>query len=203
MYEIIDSVEINYRKHLSKLCNRRDIKVAVEVGTDRGEFAAQFMEEFEGELICVDPYESQDEFKWGRMPDMLMAILALQKWHGRVRILQNNSLDAAACFPAWLKARLGFVYIDGQHDFQSVRDDIETWWPLLKENGILAGHDYCNDHRGVIEAVNGFAEFTGRTVRIIRGDWIPSWMIYKGEPDNMCIEFHKNDTINNSRYVKK
>ena len=33
-------------------------------------------------------------------------------------------------------------------------DDIENYWPLLKDDGIMCGDDYCEYWQGVIEAVN-------------------------------------------------
>lgn len=34
------------------------------------------------------------------------------------------------------------IFIDGLHDYDSVRGDIETLYPLLKPGGLFAGHDY-------------------------------------------------------------
>jgi hypothetical protein len=37
---------------------------------------------------------------------------------------------------------LDFVYIDGNHQFKYVAEDLATWSSKLKKGGILAGHDY-------------------------------------------------------------
>jgi len=37
---------------------------------------------------------------------------------------------------------LGFVYIDAQHRYENVRDDIKNWLPKVKKGGVIAGHDY-------------------------------------------------------------
>ena len=42
------------------------------------------------------------------------------------------------------KNSLDFIYIDARHDFQAMEEDLEWMWPLLKEGGIFAGHDFCN-----------------------------------------------------------
>jgi hypothetical protein len=58
-----------------------------------------------------------------------------------------------------------FIYIDAAHDYESVKEDLEAWWPKLKKGGIFSGHDYFPDRRvwrgkecGVYKAVNEFAE---------------------------------------------
>jgi hypothetical protein len=35
-----------------------------------------------------------------------------------------------------------FIYIDGNHQYLSVKDDIMTWMPKIKDTGIISGHDY-------------------------------------------------------------
>jgi hypothetical protein len=34
------------------------------------------------------------------------------------------------------------VYIDGLHDYGSVKQDIAAWWPKVKVGGFIGGHDY-------------------------------------------------------------
>jgi hypothetical protein len=47
---------------------------------------------------------------------------------------------------------LEFIFIDASHDYESVKKDILSWLPKLKENGVMAGHDY--NHPPVLTAVN-------------------------------------------------
>ncbi len=55
-----------------------------------------------------------------------------------IEILQMLSEDAADNFE---DASLGVVYLDGSHAFLDVFQDIMLYWPKLKEDGILLGHD--------------------------------------------------------------
>ena len=41
---------------------------------------------------------------------------------------QDNSID--------------FLFIDGAHDYESVKKDLIDWYPKVKKNGVIAGHDY-------------------------------------------------------------
>jgi len=45
-----------------------------------------------------------------------------------------------------------FIFIDGNHDYEAVKKDIELWFPKMKVGAVMAGHDYLWD--GVKKAVN-------------------------------------------------
>lgn len=45
------------------------------------------------------------------------------------------------------------LFIDGAHDYPSVKADIEKWAPFVPVGGVMLFHD-CTDHAGVKRAVN-------------------------------------------------
>lgn len=50
---------------------------------------------------------------------------------------------------------LDFVFIDAGHTYEDVKKDIITWLPKLRENAIMAGHDYLDaNFPGVRQAVD-------------------------------------------------
>jgi len=77
------------------------------------------------------------------------------------KTFENNSLDA--------------VFIDACHEYECVKHDIDCWFPKVKQNGYLCGHDYTDIFVGVKKAVN---EFIGRINIdvILKND---CWMIIK------------------------
>lgn len=61
---------------------------------------------------------------------------------------------------------LDFVYIDGNHEFQHVVNDIALWSKKVKVGGIIAGHDYIKRKGGeynmhVIPAIHGYIDAYG------------------------------------------
>lgn len=50
---------------------------------------------------------------------------------------------------------ISFVFLDGDHRYPAVRNDLENWWTKIKPGGILGGHDLQYD--GVLRAVNQFS----------------------------------------------
>lgn len=72
--------------------------------------------------------------------------------------VRADSVAAAKGIPA---GSLDFVFIDADHTYDAVQRDIETWWPKIRLEGILCGHDYGgrrNRHGlwGVNRAVDEF-----------------------------------------------
>ena len=52
--------------------------------------------------------------------------------------------------------KFDFIYIDGMHDYNGVKQDIILSLNLIKEDGILAGHDFNSENPGVSKAVYEF-----------------------------------------------
>lgn len=185
-YRIEPSTEINYRVDFDLLCNARGVRYAAEIGVDKGSFASYLVRRFTGEqLLCIDPYAPYPEMPWDRTADMLQAVLYLQPHYEKIRFIRATSTVAANTLPPWMRQLIDFVYIDANHEYDSVQQDINTWWNVITPTGILAGHDYDPSHPGVVQAVQEFSIKTKSIIRLTSGDPIPSWYTYKTEPDTL------------------
>lgn len=188
MFKVEPSTEIGNRKEFAFLCNARKLWRAVEVGTDRGEFAKQFLDNWNGEaLYCIDPYDPYVEMTWDREADRSMALQLLAPHVSRLRFVRQYSPAAIAAIPDWFMVE--FVYVDGAHDYKSVKADIEAWWSRLYPHGatVLAGHDFDEIHPGVVRAVIEFAIEKNVIVRhTYEGESPRSWYIYRNEPEILC-----------------
>ena len=49
---------------------------------------------------------------------------------------------------------LDFVFIDGAHEYLSVKSDINLWYPKIRKGGVICGDDYCDDWKSVVNAVD-------------------------------------------------
>ena len=158
--------------------------VAVEVGVYAGSGALQILEKFDvKKLYLVDPYEKDEEFVNSELlPDAAKfthdlwmakkkaAEVPVQKYIDQVEFVYEKSVDAAKTVPD----ELDLVYIDGNHDYKHVRQDILAWYPKIKKGGVLSGHDYS--HYGVEAAVDQFCKRTDTPQ--LEGQ-LPDWWLIK------------------------
>lgn len=78
----------------------------------------------------------------------------------RTTVIKGFSMDVVKQFK---DNSLDFVYIDGNHEYQSTVNDIAEWQKKVRVGGIVAGHDYILRTGGgylmhVPMAVNGYCE---------------------------------------------
>lgn len=77
----------------------------------------------------------------------------LKSFENKITWILKYSNDAIEELPD----NIDFIYIDANHEYKHVKNDIETYWRKVSENGILAGHDLFGTYNGVINAVHEFA----------------------------------------------
>ena len=89
---------------------------------------------------------------------------SLARWFPQHHIIRATSVLAATLFPT---GYFDFVYIDADHRYESVMQDIKAWLPKVAKGGFLGGHDYGGKrHPGVTKAVD---EVFGENVTILDG----------------------------------
>ena len=73
----------------------------------------------------------------------------------------------------WKGGVVDVIYIDANHSYESVVNDINYWKPYLSPGGIISGHDYNNiSWPGVVRAVD--ESFPGYIINRFRDT---SWAI--------------------------
>ena len=86
---------------------------------------------------------------------------------GRVALHQGCSANILALFP---RAYFDWVYIDADHSYEGVMLDLEASGPLIKQGGLIVGHDYATPEQaqgirhyypGVARAVTEFCSRYG------------------------------------------
>lgn len=175
-------MQLTDRKLFGEYCQSKGYTRGVEIGTDRADFALVTLKGWPSceEFWCFDPYEPSGapphDHAYDRLPDLVMASVRLAPYVPAARIVRVRSEDG----PKHIWFRPHFVYIDGLHDYESVTQDIATWWPCVAPGGTLAGHDYSQSTPGVIRAVDEFCQREGLPKQLTAEPKFPSsWWVVK------------------------
>ena len=156
-----------------------------EIGVEQGAFSEVICKANPGVILyCIDAWAAYDGYLDHRRQKKLDRFY----WRARKLLRPYNcifirkfSMDAVRDFE---DCSLDFVYIDANHSYKSVMEDIIEWSKKVKPGGIVAGHDYV-DHwsRGetyrVKPAVDDYAKKQGIELTIYGADEFPSWMFIK------------------------
>ena len=120
----------------------------VEVGTFKAEFSKFILENWNGTLYMVDvwrplgkEYLDSSNHKNYQNQIYSYAMKNLEGLEDRGIMIRANSEKSSKIFS---NESLDFVYIDANHAYDFVVDDIKYWYSKIKKGGFLWGHDYIN-----------------------------------------------------------
>lgn len=149
--KLIDGLKLTGRPVEIPDCSRDDLpgffvemgfKVGAEIGVDRGEFSEKIAKTGLT-LYAVDPWLSYDNYEDSLGQQKIDAKYEQAKNlltpYPNCHIIRKTSIEAAKDI---LDNSLDFVYIDGNHQFKFVTEDIYEWSKKVKPGGIICGHDY-------------------------------------------------------------
>lgn len=131
----------------------------VEVGVAEGRSSLEFMNWGFKKCYLIDI--------WEHRPDLPGDGSSSQEWHDlnyrgaqekmkrfgkKVTFLKGESKDMVHKIKDGSQS---FIYLDGNHSYEGVKNDLEIWTPKLKDGGIMAMHDF-NDFYQVKRAAIEF-----------------------------------------------
>ena len=144
--------DLVYLAHAASISNR-----IAEIGSWLGRSTAALAANTSGQVYAFDTWHGsachQPELA-AHPPDWLYEeFLQNMRDLPNVRPRQYSSIEAAeACAREGMHFDL--IFIDADHEYESIKADILAWQPLVAVGGILSGHDYAECWPGVRQAVN-------------------------------------------------
>ena len=110
----------------------RDIPVVVELGTEYGFFARQFMENVgAGRFFGIDLFASTEKARlWTENVNRWIA------WS--VFPIREDALNV----PNWFPHIVDFLYVDAGKQNDDVTLMLSRWVPRVRSGGLVIGHDY-------------------------------------------------------------
>jgi predicted O-methyltransferase YrrM len=178
---------------LTRLVEQYKPGIIIDVGVWKGQSTITFARAQEkvapdGFVIAVDTFLGSPEhwtlarpdvhrslaFRHGRPSfyETFLSNVVLAKATEQIVPLAQTSENAAA-----ILRRHGImpdlVHIDAAHEYHPVLRDIEVWWAMLKQGGVLVGDDFVSP--GVAKAVVHFSDKLGLPFQVNH----PKWWIVK------------------------
>ncbi len=160
--------------------------IGVEIGVFKGEFSRIILQVVDPQLFyLIDPWEGKIEsgdkngnnieFIDGNeyyISDIIKGFLFLPQ----IKILKHYS-DIINLFP---NNYLDWIYIDGAHDYSTVKHDLVSSYDKIKQNGYIMGHDYTTKmFPDLVRAVDEFCLEYNLNIEYLTQDGCPSYLIVK------------------------
>lgn len=120
-------------------------ETAVEIGAYAGQSTELICDSHKfGRVITIDPYV--DGYDPTDAPITTYKLAEVRRLFYKRAIKYRNllhlnllSAEAAGLFQ---DGSIDFLYIDGNHQYEAVKQDIELFLPKIKHGGLISGHDY-------------------------------------------------------------
>ena len=103
-----------------------------------------------------------------------------------IQIVRKYTTEAVKDFPDEF---FDFIFIDANHTYEGISQDLVDWWPKVKPGGVFSGHDYLVTRKkarngtiikfGVVRAVDEFVAKNNLADRFAVLQPNPSWVIVK------------------------
>lgn len=137
-------------------------------------------------LYMIDPWQSGYSVQDGSKTDSSdkdqewmdatynKVVKKAKQYPNRTTIIRKPSVEAAKEVPD----NLDLVFIDGNHSFEAVYDDLSIWVPKVRHSGIVCGDDWSTGWKSVSSAVTKYISkhhpfLPPFRTPIVKGDPVP------------------------------
>jgi len=132
--------------------------IGAEVGVELGAFSKYLIKDNPKlKLYCIDFWKSYRMMNGGKSSSRQADYYEETKKRlapYNCKLIRASSMDAVKDFK---DGSLDFVFIDANHEYKFVKEDIREWSKKVRKGGIVSGHDYQifpSGNDGVIRVVD-------------------------------------------------
>lgn len=117
--------------------------IGAEIGVWKGDNAKSILQELNiQKLFLIDSWNNyKDYISKFNLKNCYQKVLKIFNNDNRIKILKMYSHNAVKYFN---DNTLDFIYIDGNHSYKYVYNDIKIWHKKVKSGGMICGHDILN-----------------------------------------------------------
>ncbi len=156
--------------------------VGAEIGVDIGHLAYHLLNNMSDlKLYCVDPWQFYKEYDDLLAGDQATFERRYSETLNRLSVFRERAVVLRCCSTSADLEQLDFVFIDANHSYESVIEDVHYWWPRLRAGGMLFGHDFSET--GVNKAITEFTE--QKNISLLQTGEHACWAIRKEESNDI------------------
>ena len=149
-------MDANYKRVIQDLISNMcpDGAVGAEIGTRKGYSASAILQcENVSKIYLVDPYKRfLKDIKQKAVNRYLQrALKRLSTFGDRATFIRYTSMEAISI----INDPLDFVYIDGNHEYSFVKDDVSCWFNKIKSGALCFGHDWVDESHMDFNSLGG------------------------------------------------
>lgn len=158
--------------------------VIAELGVFKGEFSKKIKEICEPEkLFLVDLFNGKfgsgdkdgKNYHFVQLEEEMEKLISYFDNDDSVKVIKSSTVDFLNSLE---KDFLDLVYIDADHSYNSVLEDLRLSFEKIKKGGFICGHDYVNRTEAQ-KAVDDFCKEKNLTISYLTLDGCPSFCIIK------------------------
>ena len=172
--------DVKFRDDISKLLISMDAKQVCEVGVLRGAGLKRLSVPCVETVYGVDqwaPYGENSNYDLVKCYEQARKVAAKL---GNIQLVTAPSIGASEIFSDGF---FDLVYVDANHFYEPMCDDLRSWWPKVRVGGVFSGHDYVEKSRfgdefGVMQAVDEFVIEHNLKLYTTQDKWT-SWLVLK------------------------
>lgn len=162
------------RDDLPELFVDMGFHVGAEIGVYKGDFSEKIARTGLS-LFAIDPWKIYAEYNHPKGQERLdfqyEHVKRVLAPYPDAKIIRKTSMEAVEDFK---DESLDFVYIDANHEFRYIAEDLAEWTKKVRKGGIVSGHDYFytktrtgEEHWHVAYVLNAY----------IKAHKIPNWYL--------------------------
>lgn len=187
-------IQIKHRNDFGILLNDLGLfGKGIEIGVAEGNYSDVIVKNFNlSKIYLLDAWKNFDVSEYQDITNenqfiqdkRYLGVVERFKLYGeKVEIIRGDAREEFKRFPDDF---FDFVYIDANHKYTAIKEDMNNWYSKVKTGGVFAGHDYMDGIKrtgeyGVKSAVNEFCHGIKTTPLITGGTFRcpASWYFQK------------------------
>ena len=166
--------------------------LGLEIGVYEGDFSKYILDNCPDlNLVLLDCWQEQDKNTYKdymnssnqvQIERINKTIINVTNHYNRISLIKGFSDDFSKLFSDKI---FDFIFIDGNHQYDSIKKDLNNWYPKVKSGGLFCGHDYVDGFYGdgtmpfgVKSAVDQFGIENNIKINSTNESW-PTWFFVK------------------------